>query len=151
MEKKKDLQRLRHPDSTRHAGEGFLMTSEWIFLVVLAFLTNLGCSSNEIKDLPQEVLGHWETETPKYAGFSFELNEETITFTDLNAEKGIESYIIEKRTKELDNENSIFYVVHYENEEGLELKFAFYYEPSGSGKIILKNQKTIKWTRVPES
>lgn len=150
MEKKKDLLQLRHPDSSRYAGKGFLMTSEWIFLVVFAFLTNLGCSSNEIENLPQEVLGHWETETPKYAGFSFELSEETITFTDSNAENGIELNIIEKRTKELDKKDNIFYVVHYENDEGLELKFAFYYDPSRGGKIRLKNQKAIVWTRVPE-
>ena len=126
------------------------MTSKWIFLVILALLINLGCSSNKIENLPREVLGHWETETPKYSGFSFELSEETITFTDLNAENAIESNMIEKRTKELDNENNIFYVVHYENEEGLALKFAFYYDPSGGGKIRLKNQETTVWTRVPE-
>jgi hypothetical protein len=118
--------------------------------VVLVLLTNLGCSSNEIKTLPQEVLGRWETETPKYAGFSFELSEKTITFYDLNAEEGKEIYGIKKRTKELDNDGNIFYVVHYENEEGLELRHAFYYDPSGGGKIRLKNQKIIVWTRVPE-
>ncbi len=151
MEKKKELLQSRLPDSSRHTGEGFLVTLKCIFLMVLALLINLGCSSNEIENLPQEVLGRWETETPKYAGFSFELSKETITFTDLNAENRIESNIIEKRTKELDNENNIFYVVHYENEEGLALKFAFYYDPSGGGKIRLKNQKTTVWTRVSES
>lgn len=149
MTKKKKLLQSRHPDSSRHAGEGFLVTLKWIFLVVLALLTNLGCSSNEIDNLPEEVLGRWETDTPKYAGFSFELSEETITYTDLNAENGIESNMIEKRTKELDNENKIYYVIHYENELGLELKFAFYYDPSGGGEIRLKNQKSVLWTRVP--
>ncbi|MBN1832473.1 MAG: hypothetical protein JW896_10205 [Deltaproteobacteria bacterium] len=151
MEKKKKLLQSRHSDSIRHTGEGFLMMSNWISLVILALLTNLGCSSNEIENLPREVLGYWKTETPKYAGFSFELSEETITFTDLNAENTIESNIIEKRTKELDREDNIFYVVYYKNEEGIELKFAFYYDPSGGGKIRLKNQKTTVWTRVPES
>ena len=150
MEKKKDLLWLRHPDSSRRAGEGFLMTSKWILLVVFAFLTNLGCSSNEIENLPREVLDQWETETPKYEGFSFELSEKTITFTDSNAENGMDIYVIDKRTKELDNENNVFYVVHYENDEGLELKHAFYYDPSGGGEIRLKNQKTTVWTRVPE-
>jgi hypothetical protein len=149
MEKKKDLQQLRRPDSSRYAAKGFLMTSEWMLLVVFVILTIFGCSSNEIDNLPQEMLGRWETETPKFAGFSFELSEETITFTDLNAENGIESYTIEKRTKELDNQKNIFYVVHYENEEGLELKHAFYYDPSKGGEIRLKNQKSVLWTRVP--
>jgi hypothetical protein len=114
-------------------------------------MTNPGCSSNEFENFPQEVLGHWETDASKYAGFTFELSEKTITFTDLNVENGIEIYVIEKWSKDFDNENNNFYVVHYENEEGLELKFAFSYEPSGSGKIRLRNQKTIVWTRVPES
>ena len=150
MEKKKDFLRLQHPDSSRHIGEGFLMTSVWILLMVFASLTIFGCSSNEIDNLPQEVMGHWETETPKYAGFSFELREKTITFRDLNAENGIESNTIEKRTKERDNKKNIFYVVHYKNKEGLELKHAFYYDPSGDGEIRLKNQETVVWTRVPE-
>ena len=150
MEKKKDLLPLRHPDSIRHTGERFLITSVWIVLVVLALLTNSGCSSNKIDNLPQEVLGQWETETPKFEGFTFELAEETITFFDSNVENGIETYVIEKRTKELDNENKTFYVVHYENEDGLELKHAFYYDPSEGGEIRLKNQENVVWTRVPE-
>jgi hypothetical protein len=150
MEKMKDLLRLWHRDWIRHAGEGFLMTSKWIFLVVLAFLTAFGCSSNKIDNLPQEVLGRWETEAPKFAGFSFELSEKTITFYDQNAEEGTEIYFIKKRTKEQDNDGNTFYVVHYENEEGLELKHAFYYDPSEGGEIRLKNQESVVWTRVPE-
>jgi hypothetical protein len=150
MEKMKDLMRLRYPDSSRHAGEGFLVTSECIFLVVLAFLTAFGCSSNKIENLPQEVLGRWETEAPKFAGFSFELGEKTITFYDLNAEEGIEVYVIKKRTKELDRDGKALYGVHYKNDEGLELKHAFYYDPSEGGKIRLKNQESVVWTRVPE-
>jgi hypothetical protein len=150
MKKKKKLLQSRHPDSRRHAGEGFLVTLKWIFLVVLALWINLGCSSNEIENLPQEVLGRWETEAPKFAGFSFELGEKTITFYDLNAEEGIEVYVIKKRTKELDRDGKALYGVHYKNDEGLELKHAFYYDPSEGGKIRLKNQESVVWTRVPE-
>jgi hypothetical protein len=150
IDKKKNLQQLRHPDSSQYASKEFLITSEWILFVVFASLTIFGCSSNEIDNLPQEMLGHWETETPKFAGFTFELSEESLTFTDLNAENRIESNTIKKRTKELDNKDNTFYVIHYENEEGLELRFAFYYDPSGGGRIRLKNQKATVWTRVPE-
>ena len=165
MEKRKNLLQLWHPDLSRSAGEGdffketrrqctdkgFRMTSRWIFLAVFAFLTSLGCSSNEIENLPRELLGHWETNAPKFNGFSFELSKEALSFTDLNAENGIEFYIIQKRTKDLDKKNNVYYTVYYENKEGLEFKFALYYDLSGGGKIILKNQKAIVWTRVPKS
>jgi hypothetical protein len=111
----------------------------------------LGCSSNEIENLPGELLDQWETTATKYKGFSFELSDQTITFTDSNAENEVAYYMIQKRTKDLDNKNNVYYTVYYENKEALEFKFAFYYDPSGGGKIRLKNQKAIVWTRVPKS
>ena len=92
-------------------------------------------------------MGNGDTEI---RGFLLRVERRDHHFSDLNAENGIELYTIEKRTKELDNENNVFYVVHYENEEGLELKHAFYYDPSGGGEIRLKNQKTVVWTRAPK-
>ncbi len=127
------------------------MILRWTFLVVFAFLTSLGCSSNEIENLPREVLGHWETKTPKFKSFSFELSQEAITFTDLNAENVVEFYTIQKRTKDLDRKDNVYYTVYYENKEGLEFQFALYYYSSGGGIIILKNQKKIVWTRAPKS
>ena len=85
------------------------MTSRWIFLVVFAFLTSLGCSSNEIENLPPELLDHWKTAASKFEGFSFELSNEAITFTDLNAkENAVTFYMIQKRTKDLDNKNNVY-------------------------------------------
>jgi len=118
--------------------------------VVFVFLTSLGCSSNEIKNPPPEVLGHWETADSKFEGFSFELSNEAITFTDLNAQENeVEYYLIQKWTKDLDQNQKVYYTVYYKNKEGLELPFAFFYDPSGGGIIRLKNQKTIVWTRLP--
>ena len=97
------------------------------------------------------MLDEWETTASKFEGFSFALNNETITFTDLNAENEVELYFIHKRTKDLDKKKNVYYTVFYENEEGLEIQFAIYYDPSGGGKIRLKNQNAIVWTRVPET
>jgi hypothetical protein len=124
------------------------MTLRWSILAVFVFIISLGCSSNEIENLPGELLGQWETTAPKFKGFSFELSNQGITFTDLNAENEVTYYRIQKRTKNLDPKNNVYYTVYYENEEELEFKFAFYYDPSGGGKIRLKNQKSIVWTRA---
>ena len=51
----------------------------------------------------------------------------------------------------LDNKKNVYYTVYYKNKEGFEFPFALYYDPAGGGKIRLKNQKTIVWTRVPKS
>ena len=124
------------------------MKMRWIFLVGFVLFSGLGCSSNEIKALPQELLGEWETTAPKYEGFTFQLTQEMIAFMDSNAENGIEACIIQKRTKDVDKDNKEIYTIYYKNNEDLEFKFALYYEPSGGGRIILKNQKGIVWTRL---
>ena len=164
MKKRKNLLQLQHPDANRRASESNrhkenkrLLTEKrshtalrWVFSVVFVLLINFGCSSNEIKSLPPEVLDEWKTTAAKFEDFSFELGNETITFMDLNADNEMEVYFILKRTRDLDEKKDIYYTVFYENDEGLEFQFAFYYDPSGDGKIRLKNQKTIVWTRVPE-
>ena len=130
---------------------GFSMTLRWILIVVFTIISFLGCSSNKLDTLPQELLGQWETTASKYKGFSFELTKESIIFTDLNAENKTEVYVIEKRTKDVDKDNNAVYTVFYENKEGLEFKFALYYDPAEGGKIKLKNQKGIVWTRSKKS
>jgi len=56
--------------------------------------------------------------------------------------------MIQKRTKEMDTkEKKELYTIFYKNNEDLRLQFAMYYDPSGGGKIILKNQKGFYWTR----
>lgn len=130
---------------------GFSMTLRWILIVVFTIISFLGCSSNKLETLPQELLGQWETTAPKYKGFSFELTKESIIFTDLNAENETEVYVIKKRTKDVDEDNNEVYTVFYENKEELELRFALYYDPAEGGKITLKNQKGIVWTRSKKS
>jgi hypothetical protein len=165
MKKWKPILQLRSPDWSRPGRDrdlfektrtlqtdmGFRMTWRWILIVIFTIISFLGCSSNKLDSLPQELLGRWETTASKYKGFSFELTKEFIIFTDLNAENRPEVYTIEKRTKDIDKDNNAVYAVFYKNNEGLELKFALYYDPAEGGKIILKNQKGTVWTRSTTS
>jgi hypothetical protein len=165
MKKWKTVFHLRNPDSSHLDRDGdflkktrtlqtdirFSMTLRWILIVVSMIISLLGCSSNKLETLPQELLGQWETTAPKYKGFSFKLTKECIIFTDLNAENETEVYVIKKRTKDIDEDNNSVYTVFYENKEELELRFALYYDPAEGGKITLKNQKGIVWTRSKKS
>ena len=128
------------------------MKTRWIVLAGLVLLFGLGCSSNEIDALPQELLGEWETTEPKFEGFTFQLTQDMITFVDTNADDGVETYMIQKRTKGVDQKlKKDIYTVHYKNKEDLELKFALFYDAAGGGRVFLKNQKGFFWTRRSDS
>ena len=118
---------------------------------VFTVMVCLGCTRNELENLPAEFLGQWETATPKYKGFTFVLTEKTIIFIDTNAEGERKVHGIDKRTKYVDKDNKAIYTVYYETNDGLDFKFAFYYKPSDGGQITLKNQPGIIWTKRPGS
>ena len=128
------------------------MKTRWIILMGFVLLVGLGCSSNEIKALPQELMGEWETTEPKYDGFTFQLTQEMITFMDAKAENGVEAYMIQKRTKDFDKKaKRDIYTIYYKNKEDLKLQFALSYDPSGGGRVVLKNQTGFFWTRHKDS
>jgi hypothetical protein len=45
---------------------------------------------------------------------------------------------------------TLLYIFHYKNKEGLKYKFSFYYDPTGQGEIRYKNQSQIVWTKERE-
>lgn len=120
-----------------------------VFLGIAMFIFFLGCSSYEIETLPSGCLGIWSTDAEKYKGFYFELTSNLIFFTYLTDEKEprLETNAISRMEKRLDKVNKAYYIVYYKNEEGLELKFAFYYQPSLGGRIRLKNQERYVWRK----
>jgi hypothetical protein len=123
-----------------------IMKSKGI-LVALAILACLfGCQPEEPATVPDELLGVWETSAPKYKDSFFELTKDTLTFANRDLDY-IDVNSISKIEK-IHREKGILYTIHYENREGQEYKFAFYYDPLRGGAIRFKNQDQIEWRKA---
>jgi hypothetical protein len=118
-----------------------------ILLILALFLS--GCSSWKEEPFPQDLIGRWETDEPRYDGCSFEITKNQIIFSnihenyiDINTIKGIEKTV---------EDDKILYHIDYENNEGLEYKFSLVYMNKGGRDVIhYKNQKEVKWVKKDE-
>ncbi len=117
----------------------------FIFITLLTTLS-AGFQCSKTKTNPDDLMGVWKTDDPKYADRSFEIERSSITFTigegtfDTHPITNIE---IEKG---VDPKGSL-YTIYYKDREGQEFKFSFYYSPSDHGVIRFKNQEQIVWTK----
>ena len=122
------------------------MKSECILLALTIFVSFFGCQLKEPATLPDELLGVWKTSAPRYKDCFFELTKDTITFANTDLDN-IDVNSISKIEK-IHKEKGILYTIHYENREGQEYKFFFYYDPSRGGTIRFKNQEGIEWRKA---
>ena len=116
------------------------------FIAILITLIVFGwqCGNNEVS--LDDLMGVWKTSAPKYADRSFEITKERITFGI--GEGNFEIYFIKKiYVKQFPQDNSRLYTIYYENSEGDENTFAFYYSLEKGGLIRLKNQRQIEWEK----
>ena len=122
------------------------MKSECILLVLAIFVSFFGCQSKGPATVPDELLGVWETSAPKYENCFFRLTKDTLTFANIDLDN-IDVNSISKIEK-IHREKGILYTIHYENREGQEYKFLFYYDPFRGGAIRFKNQEQIEWRKA---
>jgi hypothetical protein len=108
----------------------------------------LSCNDRTVSsEIPEELIGKWKTDAPKYRGCYLELKERSVAFisgegdSDFNMLNGIET----RRDGE-----SFLYTIHYKCEDGYECTMKLYYENSGRRVIRLKNQKNIEWTKMED-
>jgi hypothetical protein len=114
-----------------------------LFLIASAVLA-LGCPWGG-RPMPEELIGEWKTSAEKFKGFSFELTKDAVIFKDLNSTKGPEINHIEKIRMDR-QDGKLLYTIHNRTEQGLEHKFAFYYDPKRR-EIRLKNQDRYVWKK----
>jgi hypothetical protein len=122
------------------------MKYDCILLVLAIFVAFFGCQSKEPATVPDELLGVWETSAPKYENCFFELTKDTLIFTNRDIDNIDVNSIL--KIEKIHREKEILYTVHYENREGQEYKFPFYYDPLRGGAIRFKNQKQIEWRKA---
>jgi hypothetical protein len=102
------------------------------------------CGNGEIT--PDDIIGVWKTSESTYADRSFEITKERLTI-GIGGGK-FESYFIKKISLvKSPQDKSSLYTINYEDDEGGEYIFSFYYYPVNGGIIRLKNQKQIEWKK----
>jgi uncharacterized lipoprotein YehR (DUF1307 family) len=123
-----------------------MMRSKRILLALVLFTSLFGCGSKESRTVPSDLAGVWKTATPKYRDCYLQLAEDSISFANEALLERNDNSIskIEKTHKG----KQILYTIHYEDKEGQEYKFSFFYDPSKGGAIRFKNQPQIKWRKV---
>ena len=123
------------------------MKSKRALLAFIVFTCFFGCQSRDSTTVPGELVGVWKTSAPKYKGCYFELTQDSIIFANipLSAKNNNSVSKIEKIHRK---GKPILYTIHYEDREGLEYKFSFFYDPLRGGTIRLKTQRQIVWKKV---
>lgn len=106
-----------------------------------------GCQSKESIKLPSELAGVWKTSAPKYRNCTFELNDRFIIFRNGNHLENIDVNFVSK-IERVHKDDGTLYKICYEDLDGQDFKFSFYFESSTTGTIRLKNQKKIAWKKM---
>lgn len=103
-----------------------------------------GCSNvTIIKTVPQNLVGVWSTDAPKYADRYFELKKDAVTFALGNGKLSTNTIL---QVTEAPDKARSFYEISYQTPEGTTQKFAFYYTPPTS-TIQIKSQEKMNWTK----
>jgi hypothetical protein len=121
-----------------------------LVVFILFMIAFLGFQCGKSLTVPDHLIGVWNTTDTRYADRPFEIRREEIIFHtgggNFNTFR-IKKIEVESAPQKGDN----LYIIHYTISEGKVYKFSFYYNPTGNGKIIYKNQPEMVWTKKSES
>lgn len=105
----------------------------------------LSCGGGEgLSEIPDHLVGRWETEDSRYQGCFLDLKENSVTFVSAEGQKSVN---LLKKVEITSEEGSQLYTLHYTGEADRECTMRFYYESSGGRVIRVKSRKQIEWTR----
>jgi hypothetical protein len=97
----------------------------------------------------EELTGVWQTTEPRYEDCSFEIQGDSILFTNDLSEVHINH--INDIEKVSDGKGTLYHIL-YKDDEGQKYKLSLLYFKSPDGDIIkFKNQQDIEWKRRPEN
>jgi hypothetical protein len=123
------------------------MKSKWFLyiLVTLFFIAFSVWFYGEKPSVPVELEGRWVSDHPKYKDRYLELSRVSVVYRtgldnlDVNFVTSVEKQ---------PHGNHYLYTIHYKSKKNGEGKISFYWDPSNTGVITLKNQDSINWTKV---
>lgn len=122
------------------------MKSKRIFFVLAILMITFlyGCVKKAV--FPDGMIGTWKRADSKYERTFLELTQEKIIFGTLEGE--VNAHTIKKIKKEkVPGTEEILYTVTYENIEGKEFKFPFYFNPENGGSVRFQNQPEVVWIK----
>ena len=121
------------------------MVTKMEFGLAMFFLAaTAGCRTIQLKTVPDNLVGIWRTDAPKYSGRSLELTRELLIINTGPAEKifyGVLSVDEEPRG------NDAFYTIHYVSDDREVFQLSCFYGPQDGGTIQFEHQLGTLWTR----
>jgi hypothetical protein len=123
------------------------MKVEKILAVLILFVIPFfGFQCGKKLTVPDYLIGVWGTSNPTYTDRTFEITRNEVIF---QTEGGnFNTYPIKKiEVKSGPQKGGDLYIIHYKILEGKVFKFSFYYNQTGKGEIIYKNQPEMVWTK----
>ena len=113
------------------------------FAILIVFF---GAQCQKEFTVPEELIGVWVTDDPKYADHPFEIKKETLIFEQGQGYLDFDVFPI-VGLEETDAGGNTLYVIHYVLPAGNKFEFSFYYASAEGGVIRFKNQPEMKWTK----
>ena len=113
------------------------------FAILIVFF---GAQCQKEFTVPEELIGVWVTDDPKYADHPFEIKKETLIFEQGQGYLDFDVFPIVNLEK-TDADGNTLYIIHYVLPAGKKFEFSFYYASAEGGVIRFKNQHEMKWTK----
>ncbi|MCS6318892.1 MAG: hypothetical protein H8K05_14190 [Nitrospira sp.] len=110
---------------------------------LLALWLCAACTS-EPAATPSYLLGVWQTKAEGYTDQEMFIDEHRIGF-GASADTA-DRYVITQIEERREGAKRLF-VVSYQGADRTKFRLAFFYNPSGDGTIVYKNQDHLVWTR----
>ncbi len=115
---------------------------KWLLVAFAVLAPLFGCQPRNTT-VPDNLIGHWKTSTPRYANYSFEITKDNVIM-----KVGEETFSIRSISNiETTSGKNMSFNVFYLKQEGGEVKFSFYYDSKNNGEIRLKNPVDIVYTK----
>ncbi len=126
------------------------MKMKKVWMIVFCLMVLFLCQCEKKMAIPVDFIGVWETASPDYADYPFEIKTNELLFG--TGDGGFNTFPISRMKTDNDlKEQKTVYIIFYKNTAGQEYKFSFYYDPANQGTIRFKNQKKLVWTKKPST
>jgi len=113
------------------------------FAILILFF---GAQCQKEFTVPEELIGVWVTDDPRYVDHPFEIKKDTLIFEQGLGYFDFDVFSIVDLEK-MDADGDTLYIIHYLIRAGRKFEFSFYYAPTEGGVIRFKNQPEMKWTK----